>query len=131
MLCLSVFLQCSVAYAANFIEVHRSDKYLISIDVSSLKDHGDYVTVWEKWIYRGVALKEMKKYQGNMAYDLQLKAYKKSDKECQIMAFYNYSEDGKCLSSNQAAYDPYNFKPLVPNSLGEYLWERIMALTNN
>lgn len=100
--------------------------------MSSFKDHGDYVTVWEKWIFRGEKLKEGKKLLGkNFAYFLDLKAYQVSDKEYQVLGLYAYSEDGRCLDSEEQAYNPYKFKPVVPNTLGESLWERAMALTNH
>ena len=132
MLCLSVLLQCSGAYAANFVEVLREDKYIIYLDISSLEDKGDYVTVWEKWVYRGGKLQEWKKKHGEkFAYDMILWAYKTNAKESQILSWYAYGNDGVVLDSNNGTFSPYSFTPLPPNSIGESLWGRVMALTDH
>lgn len=132
MLCLGVLLQCSGAYAANFVEVYRDDRYLIFIDVSSLEDHGDYVTVWEKWIYRGRKLEEMKKKFGEkIAYDISLNAYKKNTKESQSLSCSTYDNNGIVLFNYNLTFSPYKFEPIFPESIGEFLWGRVMALTNH
>ena len=132
MLCLGVLLQCSGAYAANFVEIFRSDRYLIFLDVSSLEDHGDYVTVWEKWIYRGRKLEEMKKKFGEkIAYDIALNAYKKNTKESQSLSCSTYDNNGIVLFNYNLTFSPYKFEPIFPESIGEFLWGRVMALTNH
>lgn len=132
MLFLNIFLQCPSAYAANYLEVHRDENYIVTLDVSSLKDHGDYVTVLEGWIFRGEVLEEQKKISGkNFSYVLFVRAYKVSDKKFQIMRYAEYSEDGKCLESFQIPYDPNKFKTIPPNSFGVSIWEKVMALTNH
>ena len=131
-LCLHIVLQHSSAYAANFVEIYRDDRYLISIDASSLKDHGDYVTAWEKKIYIGRKLEEVKKKYGEKTdYNMELWAYKTNAKEGQLLSWCVYGNDGVVLGSNNSTFSPYGFMPLPPESIGEILWESVMALTNH
>ncbi len=131
-LCICILLQCSGAYAENFVEVARDENFIVYIDLSSLKDQGEYVTVWEKWILRGKALEKEKKISGlEFAYHMFSYAYKTNIKESQIISRYDYDNDGMVLDSHNWTFSPYEFNPLVPGSIGEFLWERVMALTNH
>ena len=132
MVCLNIILQCSGAFAAKFVEVYRGDRYLIFIDVSSLKDEGDYVTAWGKTIYRGRYLEEIKKKYGKTAaYSMELWAYKTTAKESQLLSLCVYDNDRLVLDSHNWAFSPYGFKPLPPETIGENIWEFVMAWTNH
>lgn len=131
MLCLSLILLCSIANAANFIEISRDEKNLLLLDISSLRDNGDYVTVWTKWVSRGENLKEKKKVFGEKyAYMLMLQAFNKNIKEMQVNYGHAYSNDGKVLHTFENAFSSYKFEPVAPGSYGEALWDMVMRLTN-
>lgn len=131
MICLGILLQCSGAYSASFVEIYRDDGYLVLLDTSSLKDQGSYVTVWNKWVHRGKKLEQAKKdYGKTFSYAMELRAFKKDAKEGQLISLYLYSDDGAVLDSHTWPVSPYEYKPLVPNSIGEFIWERVMALIN-
>lgn len=131
-LCLLIVLQHSSAYSASFVEIYRDDDYLIFLDTSSLKDQGSYVTVWNKWVFRGKKLEQAKKNYGKtFSYSMELRAFKKDVKEVQLLSIYLYGNDCAVLDSHTQSFSPYEYEPIVPDSIGELLWERVMALTNN
>jgi hypothetical protein len=131
MIFLNIFFQCSGAYAYS-VEVYRSKKCLVLLDVSSLKDNGDYVTAWTKWIFQGEILEKFKKLYGNgFAFTMNFIAFKVGDKANQFISSYTYSNDGTVLESDTGSYSPNKFEPLPPGSMGESIWESVMAMTNH
>lgn len=128
-----VVLICATsALASQFVELMRDDQLIIMVDVESIRDKGDYVVAWSKWIPRGRFTTELKKlYKANVSNQMTFDAYNKSEKQTQTLVEVAYFTNGQFRTDVNRQYNPYAWKEVIPRTYNEFIYNFIMDATNN
>jgi hypothetical protein len=128
-----LFLPSERADASNFVEVYRNDNnYHIYIDSTSIEDKGDYLLVWEKYIPQTVEMEKKKREYGQKySHMLVQEAFKKKHRELQSLWIIDYATDGSVINQTRRPYSVSGYEQVVPNSIGDVLWDAVMRLSGN
>lgn len=123
-----VFLWTFPCWGSNFIEIYRDNNFLIYVDNDSVKDSGRFFSVWTKWILRGAALKDNRKYYKSMDYFLELTSYMRNERLTRLDDMVIYDKDRRVIS-NKHNYS--GWKNVVPQSVGEAVYDTLNLMYKN
>lgn len=123
---LFIFCIASTANAANFVEIHRDDNFIIYLELDSFQNKGDYATCWTKLIPRGKFLERQNKLnKKNVSHFMRFDAYKLNEFQIQLLQAIVYFKDGgnnTLYSSNLLAN---KWEEVVPGSIAEAVWKSV------
>lgn len=103
-----------------YYKIYDDNNMLIYIDINGIKDCGDYVTVWSKWIPRGDKLKELKKV--NDADSLMMyRAYNKYKRQSQPLTSNTY-RGSNLVHSQKYEFSYNNYNDLAPLSFDYFIY---------
>lgn len=126
---LFVLFVASAVFAANFVEIARSDRFLIYADASTLSDKGNYYTIMTKWIPRGAAIREMRKEYGyKIEYEMVMEGISKDGSQIRRMDSFAVSSNGKAFVTPD---EGNSWEGVVPQTYGEAVADFVMKSSSN
>lgn len=138
-LCMLFLLLCFVmpASAANFVEIHRDEKWSIQLDFDSLPKESDLVklkklgptggiNVWIRWVPQGEQVKELERIYGRpVGYMLWNGAYSEDAKSYRDWALLAYSPRGDVVDNTKY---PGQWTSIPPGTYHEMCYDYILSL---
>lgn len=123
-----VLLLVVPANAAKFIEIHRDEDGIISVDTDSVISRSDYVVAWVKAIPRGRNLKSFKEVAPKASFVLEFIAFNKQQKQFQALIANYYDEKGNSLASDSSPFARHKYQEIAPNTLADYIYDTVMRI---
>ena len=118
-------------YCGEFMEIVRTDRWIISIDMTSMEERDGYFTAWARKVPLNENLEAFRKSFGpSYSYHMERRAYnRKSKGEDQLLDGIAY--DGKGMVIDEVhfrfSHDKYISSP--PGSVAEFMWMKVMDLS--
>ena len=116
---ISLLALASAAAAADWVEATKGhDGRIVYLDIDSIRRSGDDVRVW--------VMHDLSKVKSERARRVKYQlAYKCADETLFTASVVSYAPNGDVLRSEQPIETRYDYKPVVPDTIGESLMKLV------
>lgn len=114
--------------AADFVEIAASEESIIYLDLDSIKESDGYIFAWTKWDYSEAIAPPGKYHNKNVVFSLKLYAYHADYRQTQYLSIVDCDKKGNAIDGHSIPFDTGRFKEVVPGSVGERIYESVMAV---
>ena len=115
-----MLLVTAIAASAEWTIAGGNNRYIQYVDTATIRRNGNLVKMWDL-----ADFKRLQKSAAGMSYlsDKSQSEYDCKEEKQRMLALTNFSGkmgSGKVVASN---YDPSEWRPIAPESIGEILWK--------
>lgn len=123
-----LFCLYTPANAADFVEIAASEESVIYLDVDSVKERDGYIVAWTKWDYSEAIAPPGKYHNKNVMFSLKFYAYHADYRQTQYLSIVDCDKNGHTIGGHSTPFDTNRFKEVDPGSVGERIYESVMAV---